>query len=114
VDTTNEVKRFFACPATHPYLIPQLSIHITYTVDANLATWALSSDVQMGMTPGSTFHWDYWEAWSPSVKAIWSKECIDLQRSCSGGDLGNGTKIKVAGVPSGGWTTSEVVPIPSG
>lgn len=109
---TNETGLFHACPTTHPYLIPTLTMHITYTVDANFATWALSSDVQMGMTPGSTFHFDYWEAWSPVVKAEWEKNCIDGHLGCASGDLGNKTRIKKAGVPRGGWPTPEVVASP--
>ena len=85
------------CPADHPYAIPSWQTHVQYLTDANFAAgkWHLSSDEMMpGVAPGTTLHMDYFEAWSPTVKATWQKECIDRHATCSGGDLGNGTRIK--------------------
>jgi hypothetical protein len=63
--------------------------------------------------PGSTWHMDYWEAWSPEVKATWHKYCINGHETCAGGDLGNGTQIIGASEPPGGWTKHQLVPVPS-
>lgn len=85
------------CPTTHPYSIPQWQGHIHFTTDANFTAgkWHLSSDAMMPNTiAGSTLHFDYFEAWSPTVKATWKKECIDAHRTCSNGDLGNATQIR--------------------
>jgi hypothetical protein len=85
------------CPSTHPYLISAWQGHIHFTTDANFVAgrWHLASDEMVpGTVPGSTLHLDYFEAWSPTVKDTWQKQCIDAHRSCSDGDLGNGTRIR--------------------
>jgi hypothetical protein len=61
-----------------------------------------------GAAPGTTFHADYWEAWSPTVRLTWEANCIDGHLNCAGGDLGNGTVIKGMTVPN----TSGLVPVP--
>ena len=81
------------CPASHPYLITPWQGQIKYTVDANFGTWALASDMQ-GAERGSSLHFDYWEAWSPDIKARWQQNCIDAHKTCSSGDLGDGFWIK--------------------
>jgi hypothetical protein len=86
-----------ACPATHPYIIPEVAVQAFFTTDANFLAgkWHLASDEMMpGTTPGSTLHFDYWEAWSPVVKSLWETHCIDEHHSCSAGNLGNGTQVK--------------------
>jgi hypothetical protein len=98
------------CPTTHPYVIPQLSLKVMFTVDSNFKTWQFTSDRQMRQTPGSTLHIDYFEAWSPQIKKIWEENCIDKQLSCSNGDLGNGTQIKGMDYPSGGFSKHQLAP----
>jgi len=97
-----------ACPADHPYKIPEIAIQAFFTTDANFdaGKWHLSSDEMMpGTTPGKTLHMDYWEAWSPTVKNMWQTFCINGHLSCSAGELGNGQQIKgmqqstVTGIP---------------
>lgn len=91
----------YQCPTTHPYLIPNYSGHIDYTTDANFTAgkWKFSSDDHAAhmsggaVVPGSTLHFDYFEAWSPPVKAQWEKGCLEGHKSCNRGDLGNGTMI---------------------
>jgi hypothetical protein len=56
---------------------------------------------------------DYWEAWSPTVKATWHSTCVNQKLSCSGGDLGNGTQIIGASEPSGGWIKHQLVALSS-
>jgi hypothetical protein len=107
--------QFYACPLTHPYNIPFLTIQAEYRIDSTFNTWEWTSDRQMrnmGMTivRGQTLHFDYHEAWSPTVKALWTKNCLQANRTCSSGDLGNGFKIKGAGVPDGGWPVPAKVP----
>jgi len=104
---------FRACPTDHPYLFPDMEVQIAFQVDANLAKWHLSSDEMVaGAANGSTFHMDYWEAWSPTAKGTWHTNCINRHLSCSNGGLGDGTEIKGAGVPWGGWPIPPLVPIP--
>jgi hypothetical protein len=85
------------CPDTHPYHVPSWQTHVHFLVDANFTAgkWHLSSDEMMpGVAPGTTLHMDYFEGWSPTIKATWQKECIDRHATCAAGDLGNGTAIK--------------------
>jgi hypothetical protein len=96
------------CPATHPYVIPGFTMGAWYTTDEDLdrsgtfspsrPTWHLSSDVMPGMpmmTPGSTFHADWFGAWDDQVLKTWHDNCINKLLSCSGGDLGNGKQLKM-------------------
>jgi hypothetical protein len=107
---------FRACPSSHPYAIDNLEVQIAYTIDANFVAgkWHLSSDEMMaGTVPGSTWHMDYWEAWSPTVKATWHQNCINKKMSCSSGDLGDGTYIIGGGIPPGGWAKHQLVALSS-
>ena len=101
------------CDDAHPYHIPQMTLIAFYTLDANFAAnkWHLSSDeMTPGTIPGSTFHADYIEGWSPTVRDGWLKNCINAHMSCQGGELGDGTQIKGMTVPT---ANSQVVPIPA-
>jgi Domain of unknown function (DUF1996) len=100
------------CDDAHPYYMPQVSIIAFYVTDANFAAgkWHLSSDEMVpGAAPGTTFHADYVEGWSPNVRDGWLKNCIDAHMSCSGGELGDGTQIKGMTVPN----TSGLVRVPA-
>jgi hypothetical protein len=103
------------CPAGW-YMIPQISVRMIFTTDANFAAgkWQLSSDMMMpGAPAGSTLHFDYMEGWSPTVKATWQRLCIDAHKSCASGELGDGTQIKGVQVPAGGWIRHQLVPLSS-
>jgi hypothetical protein len=107
---------FRACPTDHPYVIDNVEVQIAFTIDANFVAgkWHLSSDEMVaGTVPGSTWHMDYWEAWSPTVKGTWHQTCINQKLSCAGGDLGNGTYMIGAGIPNGGWTKHQLVSLSS-
>jgi hypothetical protein len=120
-DTTQDIDHYVAnvgqraCPLDHPYVLPSLQLRAHFTTDVNFAAgkWHLSSDEMVpGAPAGSTLHMDYWEAWSPTVKFTWFRNCIDRHLSCASGDLGDGTQMKEAGVPSGGWARHQMVPAP--
>ena len=89
------------CPLDHPYMLPNWSGWISYTTDANFVAgkWHFSSDDMLSqmtgqkVAAGTTLHFDYFEGWSPTVKATWQKYCIDGHLSCSAGELGDGTEI---------------------
>jgi hypothetical protein len=107
----NGTTSVYRCDAAHPYAIPKMSLMAFYVTDANFASgkWHLSSDEMVpGAPAGSTFHADYWEAWSPTVRQTWQDNCIDKHLDCAGGDLGNGTAIRGMTVPN----TSGLVPVP--
>jgi hypothetical protein len=92
----------YQCPTTHPYLIPNFGGHIDYSTDANFAAgkWMFSSDEHAAhmsggapVVAGSTLHFDYFEAWSPTIKARWDKGCIEDHKQCMNGDLADGWTI---------------------
>ena len=91
------------CPASHPYHIPVITLQIYFDVDSNLNNWRLSSDDQMGMgvAAGETFHTDFMMAWSPAYLQSLEESCLDVWRSCSGGQNGIGTAIKQGNISSG-------------
>lgn len=84
------------CPATHPYLIPQLSQLVAYTITQEDGEVHFASDRMPGhaMPGGSTFHADYIEAWDADTRATWQANCIDRKLNCSDGVLGDGTMLK--------------------
>ena len=106
-----------ACPADHPYALPQIALQTFYTIDANFLAgkWHYASDeMTPGKPAGYTFHADYWEAWSPVVKNDWQTGCIDHHLSCNVGELGTGQSVKGMN-PSGfgGYVTHILVALAS-
>lgn len=82
-----------ACPATHPYIIPQFTMGVAYSIEDgdDPRKWRLSSDhMAPGDVAGSTFHSDWFGAWEDEVLARWQAGCIDKMLNCSDGDLGDG------------------------
>jgi hypothetical protein len=111
---TRSTPNGFRCPLDHPYWTPNYSGYIVYTADANFVAgkWHLSSDEMFpGAPAGSTVHFDYWEAWSPLVKATWQFYCIDQALNCAGGELGNGTAMNHDDL--GPRPTHQLVPLSS-
>lgn len=107
---------YFACPADHPIGIPALTLSVAYRIAAgdDPSLWHFSSDEMHPELPaGTTMHADYWEAWDPTVKAMWTDNCIDKMLNCVGGALGNGYSIIGAANPWYGWTNpNHIVPMP--
>ena len=103
----------YRCPATHPYVIPAFTIGAWYAVDADKATWRLSSDDMMpGLVSGTTLHADWFGAWDDTVLDMWTNGCINKQLNCSGGDLGNGKQLKM--FDGFKWVAEpHVVPVPA-
>jgi hypothetical protein len=99
------------CPSSHPFFIPQEENKAEFTVTADMigsdgrSRIRLASDRMLrGAKPGQTLHADYMEAWVAQAKALWLTHCIDKGLSCSGGEMGNGTQLVGAGMPSYGMT----------
>lgn len=102
---------YLKCDAAHPYVIPDFSYGILYTIlPSDDGDIHFSSDEMDNSKPrGWSFHVDYGPAaWDPKVLKMWMDNCIDGFRSCSGGDLGNGLQLKGAQAPiylvNGVWT----------
>ena len=103
------------CPTTHPYVIPEFTMNISYRILAteDASKWRFSSDDMIaGAAPGTTFHGDWFGAWDPVVQAMWTDNCINRNLNCSGGNLGNGYIMKMYSGFS--WETNpRLVPIPA-
>lgn len=97
---------YLKCPTTHPFVIPSFVMGVWYTQAAG-ETYEFVSDA-MDTSPthkrGDTFHADFFMAWDPTVHDMWEKNCIDKMLNCSGGDLGNGQRLKQSWEAS--WTAS--------
>jgi hypothetical protein len=83
VHPTYKGQSYAECPATHPYIIPELTQQIAYTITADDGDVWFSSDRMNGMTMagGSTFHADYMEGWDPPTRDTWERECINKMLS---------------------------------
>lgn len=108
---------FKKCPPTHPYVIPQFSLGVWTTVPpgADITKWEFASAPMFpNVAKNRTFHADYGEGWDPVVKPIWVENCINKKLNCSGGQLGDGRRIKNYDQPIYGWVhPNPVVPIAS-
>lgn len=83
------------CPSTHPFHIPALSMKVSYSVDESIAHWRFSSDETVaGAQPGTTFQARWYGAWDNKVMAMWTDGCINRRLNCSGGNLGNGRRLR--------------------
>jgi len=110
-----------SCPVTHPYYLPNLAYQWYFTTNTAFTAgkWRLSSDDMMSammgkaVIPGSTLHMDYFEAWSPTIKAAFHANCIDLHLNCNNGDLGTGMQMKEASVPPNFFPIPALVPVSS-
>ena len=85
-----------ACPASHPVAVPQLSLHFEWEVrDQPSLGWYLSSDRhgEMMMPGGSTLHADWMNGWHQATQDAWTTSCINEQRDCANGSLGDGRRL---------------------
>ena len=99
------------CDAQHPSVIPTYTYAAFYTLlSTDDGDIHLASDEMNDTKPrGWSFHVDYGPAaWDPIVLGMWTDNCIDKLLNCSGGDLGNGFRLKGAAQPiyydNGNWT----------
>ncbi len=84
-----------ACPRSHPYIIPQFTMGVAYSIQAGdkPELWHLSSDMMLPPSlrrPGASFHSDYFEAWEDDIRLRWEAACLDKMLNCSDGNLGDG------------------------
>ena len=85
------------CPASHPYVVPELTQTGAYTIERSDGEIHFASDRMPGMPDlpgGSTFHADYIPAWDPPTLKAWTGHCIDKLLNCGDGVLGDGTQMK--------------------
>ncbi len=83
-----------ACPASHPYRIPQISYLIKWANPAGTGEtgWHLSSD-ELGpfgtyRNPGGSAHGDWLGGWNDGAVRAWTDGCFGTARNCSLGLTG--------------------------
>ena len=106
------------CPATHPWIIPQFTMGISYSIEAgdDPTAWSLASDHMLPAATrraGASFHSDYFEAWEDSVRLRWEAGCIDKMLNCSDGDLGDGAIMARGKHYPPAKASPRLVPIPT-
>jgi Domain of unknown function (DUF1996)/F5/8 type C domain len=67
-----------ACPAGHPVAVPMLEFKIAFPVSGNLSAMHL----HLASGPAYTWHYDFFDAWSPKVLAALVKHCINGGLQC--------------------------------
>lgn len=72
-----------SCPASHPVPVPMIEFKIHWPVSGDL------SDVHLSSGPGSSWHYDFFNAWEPETLAAMVAHCINggLQCDSRGYDL---------------------------
>ena len=92
------------CPSSHPVPLPQITYSFQYThPEGGTNGWHLSSDRANGANHagGSTLHGDWMNGWNPSVMQTFIDNCLRGRLDCTGGEMGNGTKLTPTGNGSG-------------
>ena len=85
--------RPFRCPATHPVVLPLITLTIDYDVPAGADTskWRLASDDYDAKKPGGySIHADWMNGWDPVVSDLWGVKCMRERRDCGSANLGDG------------------------
>ncbi len=65
-----------ACPASHPVAVPMLEFKMAFPVSGNLSQLRLASG------PAYTWHYDFFNAWDPTILAALVKHCINGGLQC--------------------------------
>jgi hypothetical protein len=83
------------CPATHPVALPEVTMHILYTVPAaGVASWRLASDMYDPTQPGGfSGHGDWMMGWKPEIASAWAKFCVNPALDCHAHLLGDGRQM---------------------
>jgi hypothetical protein len=104
---------YYKCPTGYPFVIPTFTIGAWYTIAQgdDTSKWHYSSDEMFpGQPAGYTFHADWFGGWDPTAISLWTDNCINKYLSCTSGNLGNGTGMKISNFT---WNANpRLVPIP--
>ncbi|RTK95344.1 DUF1996 domain-containing protein [Candidatus Saccharibacteria bacterium] len=92
-----------SCPSTHPYMMPQVSYHVSWSGTLDYSQWKLSSDAMAGVADGFSLHADWYGGWTTDVMDHWIKGCINQQLNCSNGVM----------APGGGYPHRQLKTVPN-
>lgn len=86
-----------SCPASHPYIMPQVSYHVSWPGNQNYSQWHLSSDRMAApyLADGSSLHADWMGGWNKTVMQHWTEGCINKGQNCAAGVMGTSTNFPV-------------------
>jgi hypothetical protein len=106
----------YACPATHPKILPSIVFVVHYDVTTPNGTrdWKLASDNYIGGPGGYSAHGDWVNGWNQSVLETIVNNCLRAARDCHAELLGNGNPSQRLFIrnPAEPWTMSyETVPL---
>ena len=85
-----------SCPVSHPVQLPVVTQQFDYLVTPGQSSrgWHLSSDFTVsGQRAGQSAHADWMMAWDPATMVALVRSCINAQKDCGVGGLGNGTQL---------------------
>lgn len=84
-----------SCPATHPVQLPAVTEIFKYAVTTanEPLTWRLSCDMDLTKRGGLCAHADWMMAWNAATMAAFTTNCLNAQKDCQVGFLGNGTEL---------------------
>ena len=86
------------CPATHPVMLPELTEHFDYPVNAGQETapshWRLSSDMyDASMKGGLSAHADWMMGWDVATMSSLVQNCLSKGLDCGVGGIGAGKAL---------------------
>jgi hypothetical protein len=76
------------CPASHPKPLVNVSLALSFRVDADVRNYRLVSDVNVNNKRGITAHWDWFMGWDPKYIEMFMEYCIRGERDCHAHLLG--------------------------
>ncbi len=68
------------CPASHPVLLPRLSMHITYAISDGTGATLTSDHAEPA---GTQLHADFWNAWDQQILELLVTKCLNTGKSCT-------------------------------
>jgi len=92
-----------ACPASHPSLIPSISMIVSYDTPAGAdyekyKQWRISSDeMNLAHRPdlgGLSLHADWFNGWNQEIVETFVDNCLNAGFDCHGRLLGDGTMLR--------------------
>ena len=84
------------CPATHPVLLPQVQINVSWNMGAaGSNSLYVANDMMLpaGSPPGQGAHADFFEAWDPAARSSFVQACMNARRDCGTRQLGDGFSL---------------------
>jgi hypothetical protein len=87
-------KTFNGCPASHPVLIPNITINADFPNLKTTVKYRLSSDnYSTAYDGGYSLHADWMNGWDEAIITRVVKNCLNSPKNCGGPNLGDGQTL---------------------